>query len=108
MSIYSGFGTRQQETTYNRTVEKILYLLSDNILYTYLGGRSLLHTLETFNEERWFKKLRSLFIVLVEMEPYKYLKPKFSQSLRDIVATFSDKYVSPLTALVAREQSHRD
>ena len=29
---------RQQETHYNRTVEKIIYLLSDNIIYTYLGG----------------------------------------------------------------------
>ena len=38
MSIYSGFGTRQQETHYNKTVEKLIYLMADNIIYTHHDG----------------------------------------------------------------------
>ena len=65
MSIYSGFGTRQQETHYNKTVEKLIFLMADNIIYTHLDGippltylyntKSLkLFELEKFNEEKWF------------------------------------------------------
>ena len=38
MSIYSGFGTRQQETHYNKTVEKLIFLMADNIIYTHHDG----------------------------------------------------------------------
>ena len=94
MSIYPGFGTRQQETHYNRTIEKVLYLLADNIIYTHLGGNaSRSQPAESFNEEKWFKRVRSLYGVLAEMEPYKYLKPKFSETLKDLIAAFSDNYV---------------
>lgn len=27
------------------------------------------------------------------MEPYKYLKPKFSEGVKDLVAAFSNKYI---------------
>jgi hypothetical protein len=39
MSIYSGFGTRQQETFYNKLIEKVLEVLSDKILKFYQGRK---------------------------------------------------------------------
>jgi hypothetical protein len=38
MSVYSGFGTRQQETFYDRLIEKLLQLLETKIIRTYNSG----------------------------------------------------------------------
>jgi hypothetical protein len=38
MSVYSGFGTRQQETFYNKMVEKSLHLLSKWLLQFFNNG----------------------------------------------------------------------
>jgi hypothetical protein len=45
MSVYSGFATRQQETYYNRLVEKLILLLSDRIIKASIG-RHITHSVE--------------------------------------------------------------
>jgi hypothetical protein len=32
MSVYSGFATKQQESTYNKFVSKLIQILSDEVL----------------------------------------------------------------------------
>lgn len=43
MSVYSGFATRQQETYYNQSAEKLIYLLQKKIIWYDKKG-SLLKT----------------------------------------------------------------
>jgi hypothetical protein len=38
MSVYSGFGTRQQETFYNKLLEKSLLLLTKRLLQFFNNG----------------------------------------------------------------------
>ncbi len=45
MSVYSGFATRQQETYYNKLVEKLILLLSDRIINSSIG-RHITHSVE--------------------------------------------------------------
>lgn len=35
MSVYSGFATRQQETFYNKLIEKTLSMLGTRLIYFY-------------------------------------------------------------------------
>ena len=37
MSVYSGFATRQQESYYNKLIEKVFLLLSDRIIKLSIG-----------------------------------------------------------------------
>lgn len=38
MSVYSGFATRQQETFYNKLVEKLIQLMAERLLANANGG----------------------------------------------------------------------
>ena len=38
MSVYSGFATRQQESFYNKLIEKTLKLLTQRVIVFYKGG----------------------------------------------------------------------
>jgi len=38
MSIYNGFGTRQQEATYNKTLYNTVFLLQLRIVKLFKGG----------------------------------------------------------------------
>lgn len=42
MSVYSGFATRQQETLYNKLVEKGINVMIDKILHCYTQHGKLL------------------------------------------------------------------
>lgn len=39
MSVYSGFATRQQETSYNQHVERLIMLLQKRVIQDDLNGR---------------------------------------------------------------------
>lgn len=41
MSVYSGFGTRQQESTYSKALYNTLFLLQLRIYKLFKGGKSL-------------------------------------------------------------------
>ncbi len=49
MSVYSGFGTRQQESFYNKLLEKALSLLVDRLVLTFSSGTSTLTTIPQTN-----------------------------------------------------------
>jgi hypothetical protein len=40
MSVYSGFGTRQQESTYSKALYNTLFLLQLRIYKLFKGGKS--------------------------------------------------------------------
>ena len=86
MSIYSGFAKREQENYYNGLVNKALLLLADRIV-AFLRGRG-------YEDEQWQRFIRKIHRVLILMEKTKYLEPKYSFALDELVELLKDKYGS--------------
>ena len=77
MSIYSGFGTRQQETTYNLLIENTIHLLQTKVVANLKN--------ESENENLFKMQLLKNYDMLVKLEAHKYLQPKFSESIKETV-----------------------
>lgn len=77
MSIYSGFGTRQQETFYNKITLRAMEMLSDRII--------ALIRADTFDEESWYYHLRKIHKYMEILETKKYLPPKFSGGIAKLM-----------------------
>jgi hypothetical protein len=93
MSVYSGFGTRQQETFYNKMIEKSLYLLSKWLLQFFNNGEwaSTLMDLELVLDEReWAKKIKKIYKFMSVMDQQKHLPPKFSHAIDGLYVYLSE------------------
>ena len=77
MSIYSGFGTRQQESTYNSLVENTIHLLQGRVVANIKN--------EPITDPAFKMQLLKYYDMLVKLETHKYLQPKFSEAIKDIV-----------------------
>lgn len=88
MSIYSGFGTRQQETNYNKAVYNLLYLMqlkiSRNSKSCKKWDQSLYFYIVPFDDHRFQQIFMKLYNRLFTQEEFKYLPPKFSYALKDL------------------------
>jgi len=76
MSIYSGFGTRQQEKTYNKVLYHILFLMQLKIT------KDL--TQQPFGEDKFERVFKKLYNRLATNDNYKYLPPRFSYAMKDL------------------------
>ena len=76
MSVYSGFATRQQETFYNKLIEKTLMLLCSKTLATFKG--------DGYNDWHFVKHMQKMFKYMVTLDKNKYLSPKFSDTLQPL------------------------
>lgn len=97
MSIYNGFGTRQQETAYNKALYNILYLMqlkisrnnkNCNIFLIFLLFLLTILPIVPFDEHRFSKIFMKLYNRMFTMEEYKYLPPKYSFALKDLAIDF--------------------
>ena len=61
MSIYSGFGTRQQETFYNKLTFKLVELMCNKLTGQYNG-------LIQFDEKSFARKVVKIFRTMRKME----------------------------------------
>ena len=77
MSIYSGFGTRQQESTYNSLVESIIKLLQSKVVSNIKN--------EATTDPSFKIQLLKYYDILLKLEAHKYLLPKFSEAIKDTV-----------------------
>lgn len=90
MSIYSGFGTRQQETTYNALVENTIKILQSKVVSNLKE--------ESSNENLFKMQLLKNYEMLIKLEAHKYLLPRFSDSIKDLIkAIVKDQMMSPET-----------
>mmetsp|Transcript_3202 Transcript_3202/g.3122 ORF Transcript_3202/g.3122 Transcript_3202/m.3122 type:complete len:89 (-) Transcript_3202:1228-1494(-) len=80
MSIYGGFGTRNLEQSYCKSLYNALYLLQLKI--------SKNNRQEQFDENRFRQLFNKLYSKLFLMEDQKYLPPKYSYALRDLAMDF--------------------
>ncbi|TNV81902.1 hypothetical protein FGO68_gene15792 [Halteria grandinella] len=76
MSIYNGFGTRQQESSYNKALYNTIFLLQLRIFKLFKG--------EKFDDIKFGKVLTKLYARLFTMEKVKYLPPKYSYAMKDL------------------------
>lgn len=77
MSIFSGFGTRQQENSYNALVENTIFLMQNKVVANIKN--------EPVADPVFKMQLLKNYDNLVKLEVHKYLLPKFSEAIKDIV-----------------------
>lgn len=77
MSIYSGFATRAQEECYDQSIDSLLYVLQRRIIKFYKN--------EEADEEKFISLVLKIHHQLRSMENNKYLEPKTSQSILELV-----------------------
>ena len=77
MSIYSGFGTRQEESVYNALVESTIKLMQGKVLSSLKG--------EALTDPLFKIQLLKNYELMIKLEKHKYLEPKFSEAFRDTV-----------------------
>ena len=76
MSVYSGFTTRQQETFYNKLLQKALVIVITKFIEV-----CPLSEAGVFTDIKFAKDVRKIYLYLVKMDKQKHLEPKFSESL---------------------------
>ena len=76
MSIYSGFGTRQQEKTYNKILYHMIFLMQLKITKDLTGT--------DFSETKFEDVFKKLYSKLSAHDNYKYLPPRFSYAVKDL------------------------
>ena len=85
MSIYSGFATRVQEETYDEIVDSILFILQKRVLKFYNN--------EHADEEKFINSLIKLYSQMKVMETHKYLPPKNSATIHELVTFLKKKQI---------------
>lgn len=76
MSIYSGFGTRQQEKGYNKILYHLIFLMQIKITKGFIG--------EEFSETKFGDVFKKLYNKLSINDNSKYLPPRFSYAMKDL------------------------
>jgi hypothetical protein len=76
MSIYSGFGTRQQEKSYNKILYHLLFLMQLKITKDLVN--------EPFCWEKFEHVFKKLYQKLAYSDNSKYLPPRFSYAVKDL------------------------
>lgn len=78
MSIYSGFGTRQEESAYNSIIEATIKLMQSKVSLIFKNDKQAI--------DPSFKiQLLKNYEMLIKLEKHKYLEPKFSEAIRETV-----------------------
>ena len=100
MSIYNGFSTRKLETSYNKSLFNMMFLLQ-RAVFKVLSGEDIEQTFPA----HFMKQFKRMYV----MEDQKYLPPKYSYALKDL-AKYYDCYsqlAGPLSSLskMSSEQS---
>jgi hypothetical protein len=81
MSIYSGFATRFQEESYDHCIDSLLYILQKRIIKFYQN--------EQADEETFINLVLKLHQQMKNMEKSKYLDPKSSQAINELVKSMT-------------------
>jgi hypothetical protein len=100
MSVYSGFVTRQLETSYNKTVFAALFLLQNAIA----------RHLEVENKDLFgegdSRILSKAFLRMVNLEKRKQLQPKFSKALTRLAELLNFSHNAKQLKLESEEEGY--
>mmetsp|Transcript_11949 Transcript_11949/g.13107 ORF Transcript_11949/g.13107 Transcript_11949/m.13107 type:complete len:104 (-) Transcript_11949:976-1287(-) len=103
MSVYSGFGTRRQETYYYQQLETLLTCMNAKLI-------ALVQESEESFDNQWLNFFSKIFVSLRKLEENKYMPPKFSLCVRPLADTIeAEERVKNLkaqkNARISRESS---
>ena len=87
MSIYSGFSKRSLESSYNKALYNMIFLLQ--LKHARAGSPLHLTHADQFDEDKFAKHFSLLYQKLFNMEKYKHLPPKFSYSCKDLAEFYN-------------------
>lgn len=91
MSVYSGFATRLQETSYDQLTSSLIQLLSLRILAFYRS--------DSIDEVAWISSFSKVYRRLYRLEPHKYQPPKLTVACKDLAEVLgTDSTVSSHTS----------
>ena len=85
MSIYSGFATRAQEENYDDIIDSVLYILQKRVCKFYQG--------EPADDDKFISMLVKLHHQMRGMETHKYLEPKSSHTIDELVSFLRKKQI---------------
>lgn len=95
MASFSGFPSLQQETLYNKVIERTLQLLCLKIV-NILKATDDLHLFKEDDakeaHEKWLIHLKKCFKVIHKLEKSKSIEPKFTISLFPLVKFLKNRY----------------
>lgn len=98
MSIYSGFGTRQEESVYNSLVESTIKIMQSKVIWNLKG--------ENMTDPLFNIQILKNYELMIKLEKHKYLEPKFSEAFRKVVIRIVKDQVSiPLTPFTNHSKS---
>ena len=87
MSVYSGFGTKKEEETYNQLVFNVLHLVQLRLANFYRLESGYIGNAQKMKDSEDVR-LRQLvdkhYRKMVRMEKTKYMAPRFTEALQDI------------------------
>lgn len=97
MSIYSGFGTRQEESVYNALVESTVKLMQGKVLSNLKG--------EALTDPLFKIQILKNYELMLKLEKHKYLEPKFSEAFRDtVVRIVKDQVSMPISPFLTQSK----
>lgn len=98
MSVYNGFGTRMQETAYNKTLYNLIFLLQLRIT-----KESRNEPIDDTSFRTYFKKL---YLKMYKMEEYKFLPPKYSFACKDLATLYNVNELSTAKSTMSKTSSN--
>lgn len=101
MSVYGGFATRSQETTYNKFVFKTIQVFAEEVMRR-MNAAMNPGNLAGLDDAAFEKKCVKLYKALRLMEKHKHLEPRFSDAFAEIA-----KYISQFRKSLAGETASR-
>ena len=81
MSIYNGFSTRRQETSYNKNLYSLIFLVQHTLSKILNSNINLGDVFEDKVFSNYFKKI---YEKVTRDEQYKYLPPKYGMAFIDL------------------------
>jgi hypothetical protein len=81
MSVYNGFSTRKQETSYNKHLYSLIFLVQNSLTKILNSGVELKGV---FDEEVFYKYFTKIYEKVTHAEQYKYLPPKYGMAFVDL------------------------
>jgi hypothetical protein len=99
MSIYSGFATRAQEELYDNCLDSLLSILQRRIIKFYQD--------EPADEEKFASLVLKIHHQLRAMEKNKYLEPKNSASVNELVQFLQQNSFKAVTTTLTDEDPKR-
>jgi hypothetical protein len=106
MSVYNGFTTRAQETTYNKTLYNIVFLLQLKILKDSRNDRTDNESDKDSFRNKWIRGFRKLFFKLRKLEDSKFLPPKFSYACNELASFYNLSEMSTTKSTLSKTSSN--